>query len=404
MDALRKAEEAKRAASGDGLSADAGARVAPDAQAAYSDTSLATGIPAELALEPLARETAAESATDGRPNPRPAASANATQQAQRDTINNAFAAKSAVKDPADRAFMVALVCVASLGLLGIGFYVWWQMQPRSALAPMPSAQAPAPAAPLSPQPPPQPVAQTEPSPETAASTQATPAAQLTAVANALSGMLSTDRPARTPPAEPASPIRVTRNQTRINPLLEQGYAALQQGNLVQAQQAYARMLDSDPRNVDALYGLAAIAVQRQQAPLAEDYYLRILEADPRDAIAHAGLAGLKGKSGGAESRIKTLIAEQPNVPQLHFALGNVYAQEQRWRDAQQAYFLAYRNDSENPDAAFNLAVSLDQLHQDRQAAQYYGEALRLSAARPATFNREQVQARLRELQAQGGGQ
>ena len=405
MDALRKAEEAKRAASGDGLSADAGARVAPDAQAAYSDTSLATGIPAELALEPLAREIAAESATDGRPNPRPAASANATQQAQRDTINNAFAAKSAVKDPADRAFMVALVCVASLGLLGIGFYVWWQMQPRSALAPMPSAHAPAPAAPLAPQAPTQtPVAQAESLSEPAASTQITPAAPLTAVANALSGMVSADRPARTTPAEPTSPIRVTRSQTRINPLLEQGYAALQQGNLVQAQQAYARMLDSDPRNVDALYGLAAIAVQRQQAPLAEDYYLRILEADPRDAIAHAGLAGLKGKSGGAESRIKTLIAEQPNVPQLHFALGNVYAQEQRWRDAQQAYFLAYRNDSENPDAAFNLAVSLDQLHQDRQAAQYYGEALRLAAARPATFNREQVQARLRELQVQGGSQ
>lgn len=398
MDALRKAEEAKRAASGDGLSADAGARVAPDAQAVYSDTSLATGIPAELALEPLARETAAESATDGRPNPRPAASANATQQAQRDTINNAFAAKSAAKDPADRAFMVALVCVAGLGLLGIGFYVWWQMQPRSALAPMPSAQAPAPAVPQAPSLPTQtPVAQAESLSEPAASALVAPMAPET-------NSIVADRPARTTPAEPASPIRVTRSQTRINPLLEQGYAALQQGNLVQAQQAYARMLDSDPRNVDALYGLAAIAVQRQQAALAEDYYLRILEADPRDAIAHAGLAGLKGKSGGAESRIKTLIAEQPNVPQLHFALGNLYAQEQRWRDAQQAYFLAYRNDSENPDAAFNLAVSLDQLHQDRQAAQYYGEALRLAAARPATFSREQVQARLRELQGQGGSQ
>jgi tetratricopeptide (TPR) repeat protein len=377
MDALRKAEEAKRAAG-------EGSEAAPEAAAATHDPVFAAGIPAELALEP-------QSVPAARASEQPAA----TKQAQRDSINNVFAAKAGSKRSADRAFMVALISVAGLALLGIGVYIWWQMQPRSALAPVQATAVAPVSAPAAQASAPLPAA-----PPTAAPAESSARGPLAAVAETLANITAADRPAARPTAEaPApGPIRITHSRPRVSPLLEQGYAALQQGNLSQAQQAYEQMLASDPKNIDALYGLAAIAVHRQQPILAEDYYLRILEADPRDALAHAGLAGLKGRSGGAESRIKTLIAEQPNVAQLHFALGNLYALDQRWRDAQQAYFQAYKNDSENPDAAFNLAVSLDQLHQEKLAAQYYGEALRLAAARPAAFNREQVRIRLRDLQ------
>lgn len=374
MDALRKAEEAKRAAS-------EGTEAAPEPTAAAHGPVFAAGIPAELALEP-------QSVPPARAGEQPAA----TKQAQRDSINNVFAAKAGNKSSADRAFMVALISVAGLALLCIGFYIWWQMQPRSTLAPVPGTPASLPAVQAA-----APLPAAPPSVEPADSPGRNP---LAAVAETLANIAAPDKPAAKPTAEAPGPIRITHSRPRVSPLLEQGYAALQQGNLPQAQQAYEQMLASDPKNIDALYGLAAIAVHRQQPLLAEDYYLRILEADPRDALAHAGLAGLKGRSGGAESRIKTLIAEQPNVAQLHFALGNLYALDQRWRDAQQAYFQAYKNDSENPDAAFNLAVSLDQLHQEKLAAQYYGEALRLAAARPAAFSREQVRMRLRDLQGQ----
>lgn len=386
MDALRKAEEAKRAASDS-------AEVVPEPGATAPDPVFSTGIPAELALEPQS-VPAAESRQTARASEQTAAA----KQAQRDTINNAFAAKVGGRNSADRTFMVALVSVAGLALLGIGVYIWWQMQPRSTLAPVQAVQtvratpAPLPAAPV----------------QVASAPPASPPERspLTAVAETLANITAPERPAPLPAPLPAaeapapSAIRVTQSRPRVSPLLEQGYAALQQGNLPQAQRAYEQMLASDPKSIDALYGLAAIAVHRQQSVLAEDYYLRILEADPRDALAHAGLAGLKGRSGGAESRIKTLIAEQPNVAQLHFALGNLYALDQRWRDAQQAYFQAYKNDSENPDAAFNLAVSLDQLHQEKLAAQYYSEALRLAAARPAAFSHEQARMRLRDLQGQ----
>lgn len=391
MDALRKAEEAKRAAT---QSEPAVPAEVPPAPEAPPDS--AASVLQELGLEPL--PTPAQEATLAHTTLPDSAARDA---AQRQAAQNAFAAKKAgPRAPEDKAFTLALAGVAGLAALSIGAYVWWQMQPRSSLvSPSHISAQPALPSPL----PPAPVATIE-----AASTRA---ANPSLAASALAMLPDTDAIERTetfPQTTPAaaSPVRVTRSPARVNPLLEQGYTALQQGNLTQAQQAYERMLAIDARNADALYGLAAIALQRQQQGLAEDYYLRILESDPRDAYAHAGLAGLRGRSAGStsESRLKTLIADQPDVAPLHFALGNLYAQEQRWRDAQQSYFLAYQNDSSNPDTAFNLAVSLDQLHQNRLAAQYYSEALRLRGTQPGAFSREQVQARLRELQTTGAAQ
>jgi tetratricopeptide (TPR) repeat protein len=388
MDALRKAEEAKRAAT-----QSEPAVLAEVAPAPEPPPDNAASVLQELGLEPLpptVQETPPAHTT--------LTGSAAKDAAQRQTAQNAFAAKKAgPRAPEDKAFTLALAGVAGLAALSIGAYVWWQMQPRSSLASPPHLSAqPSPL-------PPAPIATTEaPAPR---------AANPMLAASAVARLPDTDAVERNetfPHTTPAStsPIRVTRSPARVNPLLEQGYMALQQGNLAQAQQAYERMLAIDARNTDALYGLAAIALQRQQPGLAEDYYLRILESDPRDAYAHAGLAGLRGRSAGSnsESRLKTLIADQPDVAPLHFALGNLYAQEQRWRDAQQSYFLAYQNDSSNPDTAFNLAVSLDQLHQNRLAAQYYSEALRLRGTQAGAFNREQVQARLRELQTTGVAQ
>lgn len=433
MDALRKAEEAKRAA----------AQANEEAALGGGDANQASASAGELTLEPLDRksESAALSASTSTSNSAAAASRSATRssasnappnsaasatnaaeaesamRAQRQSIHNAFSAKSPPrKTAADRAFIVALGTLALLGLIGIGFYVWLQLQPRSGVqavaSPPPTSASgfPAPQAAGGPSAPAPPSSSPLPSTSVASSPQrALPPAESRpeSRAEASSRPLFSERKNATRPDERTAsaasatpnPIRITQHQPRVNPLLEQGYAALEQGRLPEAQQAYARMLANDPRNLDALYGLAAIAVARQQTDLAGDYYARILAVDPRDAVAQAGLAGLGARAGSnAESRLKTLIAEQPDSPQLHFALGNVYAQNQRWREAQQAYFLAYKNDSSNPDIAFNLAVSLDQLHQPKLAAQYYAEALRLNVTQPATFARKQAQRRLVELQ------
>ena len=99
----------------------------------------------------------------------------------------------------------------------------------------------------------------------------------------------------------------------------------------------------------------------------------------------------------AESRVKTLLSEDPGANVLHFALGNEYARQGRWGEAQQAYFKAYTEDPDNPDFAYNVAVSLDHLRQPRLALEYYRRALALGVKRSASFDQSSARKRVKEL-------
>jgi uncharacterized protein HemY len=109
-------------------------------------------------------------------------------------------------------------------------------------------------------------------------------------------------------------------------------------------------------------------------------------------------AGTGGDPQASESRLKLLLAAQPESAPLNFALGNLYARQGRWPEAQPVYFNAVAADGDNPDYLFNLAVSLDHLRQPKLAAQHYRLALDAAQRRPAAFDRERVRVRLGELQ------
>jgi len=147
--------------------------------------------------------------------------------------------------------------------------------------------------------------------------------------------------------------------------------------------------------------LAAIDLRTGNIDTAEARYLKLLELDPRDMLAQSGLISLRGGSGDpvqTESRLKSLIATNPDATHLQFTLGNQYAIQARWREAQDAYFKAYSAEPENPDFAFNLAVALDQLRQTRLAAEFYRRAIALAAKRPAAFDIEKAKTRLTEIE------
>jgi tetratricopeptide (TPR) repeat protein len=197
------------------------------------------------------------------------------------------------------------------------------------------------------------------------------------------------------------PIQVAPAKPAVNPLADAGYAAFQRGDLAGARNSYEQLLARDPSNRDALLGLAAVDVRGGDYELAQSRYLRMLDLNPRDGLAQAGLAALYGQVDpvATESRLKTLIAEQPDVADLYFALGNQLAAQSRWPEAQEAYFKAVALDGANPDYAFNLAVSLDQMRKPRQALDYYRRALALAGSRSAAFNAAAAQARVKELGA-----
>jgi tetratricopeptide (TPR) repeat protein len=182
-------------------------------------------------------------------------------------------------------------------------------------------------------------------------------------------------------------IAKRRGPSRTHRALVSAYDAFRRGDDDAAMTGYLRVLEREPRNRDAMLGVAALHMRAGAYEQAAGYYVAVLRRNPRDPAAQAGLIALQEDLDpvAGESRVKILLAENPRDPNLHFSLGNLYAAQERWPEAQQAYFNAYTLDSENPDFAFNLAVSLDRLGQGKPALAYYRRAAEIAAQRPAGF-------------------
>lgn len=364
------------------------------------------------------------------------AAAPSTEDMERSSARQLFESKMGDYEPR-RPFYLMLGAIGVVALGVLGYFAYQVLAPRpsfytgppggksappsAAVAPAPAqpatatapAQAPSAAAPTAqpaepPLPTSQPPAQTAavpspPQPVPSAGmtrSQAAPKATGTARASAAASAAGVADSAPRPTSPSGAPVRVTSSGPRVDPGVERGWEALQAGDLARATDEYARALRANPRDRDALLGLAAIDTRNQDFASAEARYLKVLELDPRDAYAQAALIGLRGtgEATQSESRLKTLISLQPDAPVLSFALGNQYASQRRWQEAQRAYFNAFSGDPENADYAYNVAVSLDQLRQPKLALEYYQRALALAGNRPVGFNTSQVQARIRELQ------
>lgn len=194
------------------------------------------------------------------------------------------------------------------------------------------------------------------------------------------------------------PVRINRQATPfVDPLTSDAYLAYRSGKLDEARQLYLSLYSKDAHSTDALLGLAAIAQQQGETQAAAQYLRKVLALDPRNATANAGMSALSADQDYSESRLKTLLREQGNSAVLHFALGNLYAGQSRWSEAQQAYFNAYLLEPGNAEFAFNLAVSLDHLGQKRPAAEHYQRAMQLDQPQSAGFDHAQITQRVQEL-------
>ena len=75
----------------------------------------------------------------------------------------------------------------------------------------------------------------------------------------------------------------------------------------------------------------------------------------------------------------------------------MYGNQQRWSEAQSAYFNALQLAKTDPDYAYNLAVSLEHLGKPEAAIAYYQRALVNSRDTRANFDRQRVRQRIEVL-------
>ena len=419
MKALEKAAKDREDAAPAGAAAPAPAAAATAARPGAAKS--------EFTLEPLTapvepRTTPPASASSARP-----ATAAAPAAASRESMQAAAVIRASGRDTGGGlgnaiAYLrehplVIFGPIAALFLIGYGTYIYLQMTspgmlakqaPRPASPPPPSAPtlalatgASTAAAPQSPipltalgSPPPEGASRERPAGASAAAPL--PASRAPDSAQAL----ATAAPAAAPAVRDTIKVMAGGAAPTINPLLAEAYAALDAGNLEAAPRLYNQLLRSEPDNVDALLGLAAIATQQGASEQASRHYLRVLQVEPRNALAQAGLIGMLGRADplAAETRLKQLIARDPSA-YLYFTLGNVYADQNRWPDAQQAYFQAHYLQSGNPDYAYNLAIGLEHVGQPKLALEYYQRALQLTAVtNRANFSAAAVRERISTLE------
>lgn len=436
LEALKKAEkakeEAKRRAKGEAAGADGGPAL-PGAgerrvvtRAELPDISQ----PLEIVSEDLAPEPAPRRAPAAERAAPPSA-----QRTERAAAKNLFEAK--FKEPNPRLPFYITAGVLGAFAIGIVVYFWLQLRPPATLV-NPNPARPANERAL------EPSALAKPPVATPASRAAEPAVQIpglpvgraqpaavapepTKPASVATSAPSQPAPPAAAPSKPASrepaaaprapraprtaladasrareraPVTALRSAPKVHPRLEQAYAAYNSGDLAAARAAYLDTLRDEPANRDALLGMAALEVRAGRFEAADGHYRRLLRADPRDADANAGLLALRSEQVDpvqAESRLKNLLAADPDAHVLNFSLGNQFAQQGRWAEAQQSYFKAFSADPEHPDYAYNLAVSLDQLRQPKLALNYYRRALVLAQTRAASFDQGLARNRAQAL-------
>ncbi len=373
---------------------------APAAAPAAASSPAANPSAMELTLEPVHAAAASPEST----TPQTAAAPRASrEQARAATVLQASATSATPTGSRIRPAM-ALGIAGAIGVIAIGVYVYLQItnpglfvakppapKPQSPLGQAPSPQPTAPAAPIATGRVIAPAGAGTDAPATSATTAARRAASIA--------------PAAAPaPTRARDAIRISAGsaEPRLDPRLSQGYAALQSGNLDAARQFYGDATRSEPHSVQALLGLAAIAMQENKTEEASRLYFNVLDLEPRNAYAQSGLIALLGKADpvSAESKLKQLISRDP-MPSLYFTLGNLFADQSRWAEAQQAYFQAHHRDQANPDYAYNLAVGLEHVGQSKLAVNFYQRAITQAAATGrAGFNLAQAQERIRQLASQ----
>jgi len=422
LEALKKAERAKEEA------AQRRAKTEPETIAAAAAAQAAAPAeppqplpdirqPLEIVRDEAPQPEPALTLAEEKPRPAPAPSAPPPRAAQpkaeavagdRAAARKVFEAK--FREPNPR--LPFFITMGALGVFAVGtvLYFWMQLRPPAPLvnlnpkppageqvAAAPKASAPsvpAPSAksaipglpPTAAAPAPAPVIKPEPAPRVAETPLLKPAVRPTAP------------PARNEPAP--TEVIASRAAPQVNGKVTTGYAAYLAGDLATARSEYEQALREEPANRDALLGLAALDVRAGRFEAAEGAYQRLLRADPRDAHAHAALIALRGgrfDPAAAESRVKSMLAENPGAHVLNFTLGNQFAQQGRWAEAQQEFFKAFAAEPENADFAYNLAVSLDHLRQPRLALEYYQRALTLAKARGASFDTAAAEARAAQL-------
>lgn len=187
----------------------------------------------------------------------------------------------------------------------------------------------------------------------------------------------------------------------------EGVRMYQQGAYPAAAQSFQQAIQTDPRNPDGYYNLAATfhqtgKLQRRPGDLqqAESYYHQCLDHDPNHGDCYRGLAVLlteQGRSAEAFRLLQNWSMRAPNLPDPKIELARLFEENSDRDSATSALLEALAVAPDNPRALAALGKLREEAGDAGQALANYQRSLAQNRFQP------QVAARAASLQGAAAG-
>jgi len=152
------------------------------------------------------------------------------------------------------------------------------------------------------------------------------------------------------------------------------------GKLQEAEAFYRRIIEAEPRNADAFYGLGVLQGDLGRFEEAAESFRGVvsLQPDHPGAYRSLGLTLMElGQPEAAEPSFRQALALSPNAAPLHLDLADALAALARWPEAEERYRRALSLDGKMVLAHIGLGNALRQQGELKHAESSYRRALKL---------------------------
>lgn len=159
--------------------------------------------------------------------------------------------------------------------------------------------------------------------------------------------------------------------------LEKAYNALSSGHTPEAIQMYQAVLDNDPNNKNALFGLATAYHRVGQLEKARPLYSKLLSIDPNNRDGLNNFLVLMADEAPEEAlvQLNQLEAKNPQFSPIPAQMAVIYQKLGDYDKASEKMFRAIELSPENITYRYNLAIMLDKQKKYDEAAKLYHQVL-----------------------------
>lgn len=168
-------------------------------------------------------------------------------------------------------------------------------------------------------------------------------------------------------------IAVKRPDFNADTYMEDAYHALMQGDLPTAMDRYQAVLEAQPNNTDAKFGLATTYHRRGELAMARSLYAEIIMVNRHHLEALNNLLVLVSQESPSEAlaEMKKLEARNPDFGPIPAQMAALYAKNDAIDDAIASIQRAIHIDPTNLAYRYNGAVLMDRAGRREEAIEYY---------------------------------